>query len=321
MPTACPPPKSILLVKTSSLGDVIHNLPVATDLAAAFPGVALDWVVEGSFADIPRLHPAVRETIPVALRQWRKHPFAQKTRQAIAAFKAGLKSKNYDFVLDTQGLLKSAWIARQAQGVRLGFDRASIREKWAARFYDQTFAVPKNQHAVLRNRQLAAAALGYTPDEAIDYGLGTRQGGTSDSVVFLTASSREDKCQPAAFWINLGRALAQLGLVALLPAGSPDERRAAAKIAEAVPYAQAIPPMSLAELAHLLANARFAVGVDTGLTHLAVAVGTPTLALFKASEPGLTGVLGSGWHQNLGRQGQPPDLQATLAALSPLLFD
>jgi heptosyltransferase-1 len=313
-------PKSILLVKTSSLGDVIHNLPVATDLAAAFPGVALDWVAESAFAGIPGLHPAVREVLPVSLRKWRKHLFAKETRQEIAAFKAMLKSREYDYVLDTQGLIKSAWVAKQANGRRLGFDRASIREKWAARAYDEMFAVPKGMHAVLRNRALAAAAFGYMPGEAIDYGLGQRKGPAGDSVVFLTASSREGKQMPASFWINLGRALAHLNLVALLPAGSPDERREAARIAEAVPYAQAIPPMSLPELANLLFNARFSVGVDPGLTQLSVAVGTPTLALFKASDPGLTGVLGSTWHQNLGAQGKPPGLQDVLDALAPLLF-
>ncbi|MDR0736219.1 MAG: lipopolysaccharide heptosyltransferase I [Zoogloeaceae bacterium] len=318
-------PGSILLVKTSSMGDVIHNLPVASDLAARFPQAHIDWVVEEGFADIPRLHPAVRRVLPVALRRWKRQPFSARVWREIRAARHDIEATAYDVILDTQGLLKSALIARAARcaatGRRLGYSFRAIREPLAAWAYDERFFVARSLHAVTRNRQLAAAALGYDLPPAMDYGLslrGTKEA-RGESVVFLTASSRADKSWAEHNWINLGRALARLGLTLLLPGGNALERERAGRIAAMMPGAQAVPPMPLADLAALLAHARFVVGVDTGLVHLAAAVRTPVLALYTATNPALTGVLGSGWCRNLGASGAPPDLPSVLEALQPLL--
>jgi heptosyltransferase-1 len=312
-------PTQILLVKTSSLGDVIHNLPVASDLRAHFPEARIDWVVEEAFADIPRLHPGVRKVLPVAFRRWKKHLLSPATWREIGAARRSLVATRYDVILDTQGLLKSAWITRKAQGLRLGYNADSAREPLAARAYDDSFFVPKNLHAVKRNRYLAGSALGYAPAPEIDYGLASASGKNSLSVVFLTATSRDDKLWPEINWANLGRALAARGLCLLLPGGSPGERERAVRIARHIPNAQVIPPMRLADLATLLTHARFAVGVDTGLAHLAAAVGTPILALYTATDPGLTGVLSRGWFRNLGGKGKPPTMREALTALMPLL--
>lgn len=315
-----PAPHHLLLVKTSSLGDVIHNLPVVSDLKHAFPELQIDWVVEESFADIPRLHPGVSQVIPVALRRWRKRLWRPATWKEIGAAREQLASTAYDCILDTQGLLKSALIARQARGLKLGHNRDSAREALAARCYDASFFVPKTLHAVERNRRLAAAALGYSLGPELDYGLAPVRAELSGaSVVLLTATSRADKLWPEMHWVNLGRALASRGLTPLLPSGSAQERERARRIAAQIPGAQAVPSMGLQDLATLLGHARLVVGVDTGLSHLAVAMNTPTLALYTATDPALTGVLGQGWHRNLGGRNQVPTVQAVLNELAPLL--
>jgi heptosyltransferase-1 len=315
----------ILLIKTSSLGDVIHNLPVASDLDAHFPGAEIDWVVEESFADIPRLHPAIRCVIPVALRRWRKSLFARETWREMGDFRAAIRAETYDLVIDSQGLLKSALIARQAYGRRCGFAADSAREPVAARLYDSQFRVAKSNHAVERNRLLAAQAGGYTLTGSADYAIGRRVAQSAAPLnssgtyaVLLTATSRDDKLWPEADWVALGRHLADRGLVCRLPAGNATERERAHRIAAAIPGAEVMPPMSLRELAEWMGAAKLVVGVDTGLVHLAAALGRPTVALFCASDPALTGVHAGEIAINLGIRNQPPALATVIAATTAL---
>lgn len=311
----------LLLVKTSSLGDVIHNLPVASDIAARFPGAVIDWVVEEALAEIPRLHPAIRNVIPVALRRWRKQLLSPATWREMTTFRRTLQAENYDAVIDTQGLLKSALICRMAHGPRYGHDAASAREPFASRFYDHRLSVPTDLHAVTRNRLLACQALAYPLSDILDYGIAVPPGPTSgaDSVTLLTATSRDDKLWPTERWIALGQAFHERGLTSLLPAGSVSERERAAQIAARIPHARILPPMNLRELATVLAGSRLVVGVDTGLVHLAAALGRPTVALFCASNPTLTGVLSSGDAINLGQRDDPPSVDAVLGASHSLL--
>jgi heptosyltransferase-1 len=309
----------ILLVKTSSLGDVIHNLPVVSDIARSFPGAIIDWCVEESFADIPRLHPAVGEVIPVAIRRWRKALLQRATWREIGQFRRHLAHISYDAVLDTQGLIKSALIARQANGPRLGYAAEVAREPLAARFYDQTFVIPLNAHAVERNRRLASAAFDMAPDLPLDYGIKTPAVDlpwlkTPRYAALLTATSRNDKLWAEANWIALAQSLAERGLAAVLPSGSTRERERAQRIAAAVPGAIVAPPLTLRELTGALGGAALTVGVDTGLAHLSTALGVPTIALFMASDPALTGVHGSGFCRNLGARGRAPTVAEVLTA-------
>jgi heptosyltransferase I len=310
----------ILLVKTSSLGDVIHNLPVATDLRRRFADAILDWVVEENFADLPRLHPAVRKIIPVAVRRWRKALLSPTTWSEVAAYRRAARTDFYDAVLDTQGLLKSALIAAQARGQKMGYAADSAREPLAARFYDRTFSIPKSLHAVERNRRLAAATFGYSVDDLpLDYGIAAPPLTapwlpTGDYAVLLTATSRADKEWPEADWLALGQALITMGMRCVLPAGSATERERAERLAATLGRAVAAPPLNLTELAGLMAGARIVIGVDTGLTHLAAALDRPTVAIFCGSDPTLTGVFAGSRAINLGSIGKPPGAGEVLAA-------
>ena len=310
----------ILIVKTSSLGDVIHNLPVVSDIKRHFPDAAVDWCVEENFAAIPRLHPAVGEIIPVAIRRWRKALFKAKTWHEIGTFRRAVQVRSYDFVIDTQGLVKSAVLARQARGPLSGYSADSAREPAAAMFYQRKFKVATAAHAVVRNRLLAAAALGYVADGEPDYGIAVTPADfdwlpAKPYVVFLSATSRDDKLWPETHWQALGQALHALGYAAVLPGGSLIERERAARLAAGIPDAVAAPPLNIPQLAALLAGARAAIGVDTGLTHLAVALKIPTVAIYTATDPGLTGVLGAGFFRNLGGKAQIPSVAVVLAEL------
>ena len=309
----------ILLVKTSSLGDVIHNLPVVADIRAHFADALIDWVVEENFAAVPRLHPRVNRVYPVAMRRWRKHLSSGATWEQWRDFKRQMQAHTYDFVIDTQGLLKSSLIARNALGLRCGYDWASAREPLASFAYQRKFSVAKNLHAVERNRQLIAKALGYEASGEPSYGLSTPEGALDKAlqapyVVMLHATSRGDKEWPKENWIALGKWFAERGIMSVFPSGNPTEREGATRLAQAIPNARSLPPGSLERVAATLSNAAAAIGVDTGLTHLACAFGKPTVALFCASDPGLTGVYGSARAVNLGGIGAPPGVDAVLAA-------
>ena len=306
----------ILFVKTSSLGDVVHQCPAVSDAARGIPGARIDWVVEEGFAGIARMHAQVERVIPVAVRRWRGALWRPAVWDEMARFKRNLESERYDAVVDTQGLLKSALIARLAAGTRHGMDRASAREPLAARFYDRTHPVPRGLHAVERNRRLTAAALGLAAEGSLEYGL--RPGGKSAErlpsgySVLLTMTSRADKLWPEARWIELGRALA---LPVVLPWGSPQERSRAERIAGGIGEAVVPKKMTLEELAEVLANARNVVGLDSGLTHLAAALGVRTVAIFCGSDPVLTGLYGAPRAANVGAPGRPPQAFEVLQAL------
>ena len=314
----------LLLVKTSSLGDVIHNLPVVSDLRRAFPDATIDWCVEESFAEIPRLHPEVAEVIPVAIRRWRKHLGSMQTWSEMRAFRRRIKTTAYDAVLDTQGLIKSGLICRLAYGTRYGYAAEVARERHAARFYDKTFVIPPNAHAVVRNRWLGAAAFDYPVDFPLDYGIAAPEIDlpwltAEHHAVLLTATSRDDKLWPEAHWIALGQSMKKRGLSPILPSGSAAERARAERIAAAIPGAVVAPRLNLRELAALIGRATLAVGVDTGLAHLATALRVPTIALYVATDPALTGVLGSGLFRNLGGIGQTPSVAEVLNATEPII--
>ena len=314
---------AILIIKTSSLGDVIHQLPAVTDIAAHVRDARFDWVVEETFADIPALHPSVGTVIPVATRRWRSALASRATWRDMRQFAGRLRARAYDAVLDSQGLLKSAVVAALARGPVYGLDRASIREPLAAFFYARTFAVARARHAVLRNRDLAAQAFGYAPPTgAPDYGLRIPRADNPAGryAVLLHATSRASKRWPNDYWTELGNALAANGIASILPWGTPAERQAAEAIARTVRGAGVTARLSLREVAGVVAHAAAVVGVDTGLVHLAAALARPTVAIFIDSSPALTGVLppDAGRALNLGGKGELPAPAAVVEALARL---
>lgn len=314
--------KRVLIVKTSSLGDVVHNLPVASDIAGEFPGVEIDWVVEESFAPLPGLHAAVTRTIPVAIRRWRKAWWKRPTQSEMRAFLTMLRAEPYDAIIDTQGLLKSALIARAARGPRYGLDWASSREPLSL-FYDRAFEIPRRQPAVERNRALAARALGYIQGSAVRYGIAAPSADrlwlpAGRYAAFIHSTSAARKLWPEKEWIALGRALRERGFFAVLPWGSQVERERSERLRDAMPGAVVPPRLSLRDAASLLAHAACAAGVDTGLTHLAGALGVPTVGIYTATDPLLTGLHGCGRAVNLGNVGFVPAAETVASELARL---
>jgi len=312
----------ILFIKTSSLGDIVHNCPAVSDVARYVPGAAIDWVVEEAFAEVAALHAGVRRVIPVAIRRWRAALLSGATWSELAGFRDALRAERYDAVIDSQGLVKSAIVAAAAHGRRHGFDRASAREPFAARFYEARHAVPASLHAVERNRRLAAAALGYELPAGCDYGM--RAAGElplrarKPYAVLLTMTSRDDKLWPEERWRALGAWLAQRGQQCLLPWGSDEERRRCARIATAIAGAVVPARLPLAGLARVLHQAQCVIGVDTGLAHLAAALGAMVVGLYCGTDPASTGLYGNGRLRNLGGIGHPPALEEVQEALAAL---
>lgn len=311
----------LLLIKTSSLGDVLHNLPAVTDICRHLPDASIDWVVEESFAALPPLHPGVRSVLPVAIRRWRKSWW--RSRLEVKSACRMLKQSTYDYVIDSQGLLKSAVISRCTHGPRCGYDWNSAREPLASLFYEQKFHVSRDLHAVERNRLLAAQALGYELKGEADYGIVAPDIelhwlDSTPYAVFLHATSRDDKLWSESCWIELGQTLAGQGLRIVLPWGSDAEKSRSARLSSAIPNALCPPRLNLNEAAALLGRATAVVGVDTGLSHLAAALGVATVGIYTATDPGLTGLYAGKRALNLGGKRQQPDVGAVLSSLREL---
>jgi heptosyltransferase-1 len=312
------PMSDILFIKTSSLGDVIHNMAAVTEARRRVAGARIAWIVEEAFAPLVRLHPAVDETIAVASRRWRRTPLDPSTWRELAAFTRAVRSRRYDTVIDSQGLFRSALIARIARGVRHGYDAGSIRERAASWLYDVRHKVERDQHAIARNRALAGLALGYAPHGAIDYGLDRSRfaGDAAGRVaVLLHATARPEKEWPVPNWIEVARALLARGYEPVLPWGTPAERARSEAIAAAVPQARVPERRPLDDVARLIASAALVVGVDTGLMHVAAAFGVPLVAIFVGTAPGLYGPMGVGPIGIVGGEAGTPVIAEVLAAV------
>src|SRR4051812_3769689 len=317
---AMPGPR-VLFVKLSSLGDVVHNFPAVSDVAAYMPEARISWAVEEAYADLVRLHPAVGHVIPVGLRAWRRQWFKPASWAGLRAARRAVRSERWDYIIDTQGLVKSAAVARWGRGPRFGADRASAREALAARSYDVKLKVPRAMHAVERNRVLTAQVFGYSTASPARYGIAAPPLALPwlpplPYVVLLHAASHERKRWSEARWVELGQRLAQHSIACVLPGGTVAERDAAARMARSMPGAVAAPALTLPEAAALLPGARGVCGVDTGLTHLAAALDVPTIGLSVATRPELTG-LHAARAINLSRHGGGPTVDAVMEALVP----
>lgn len=314
-------PRHILLVKTSSLGDIVHNFPMVTDLQRHFPGAVLDWVVEQAFADLPRLHPAIRHVIPVALRRWRHGWARRENRNEARQFVRALRAEHYDVVLDTQGLIKSAFIAALARGPVWGADFRSAREPLASTFYRRRVPMGWQQHALERNREVAARLFGYARDiYPRDYGLAPCSGPDQNYILCLPFTSRASKTWPDGQWRALLAALDAAGYRVLLPHANDAERAHAARLATGLSRIEILPRLKLGALAQVLAQARLVIGVDTGLLHLGTAYARPTIGLFVDSDPMLNGAMAAatGAALNLGRRGQTVSAPEVLSAAASL---
>jgi heptosyltransferase-1 len=308
----------ILIVKISSMGDIIHNLPILSDIHLHFPEAQIDWVVEEGFVDILKLHPQIDTIIPVAFRRWRRNPLSPQTKHEFKSFLAQLKTHQYDYVIDTQTLLKSVLIACLANGRRYGQGPKTAREWLAGFFYNHRFSVSRNQHALDQNRQLTALALDYKiPTSAPDYGLDRKALAAESEVKFslparyvmaFHATSRDSKLWPMGHWVSLGIALAKQGITLCLPWSNEKEKSRAEIIATHVPQAVVLPKLDLTELAYITAKANAAVGVDTGLIHLAVAMNVPSIAIYTDTHPEFNGTYGgaNALAINIGGKGRLP---------------
>jgi heptosyltransferase-1 len=320
----------ILIVKTSSMGDVVHALPLAADLAAQVPGAQIDWLVEESFAAIPSLSRHVRRVHPVALRRWRRALMQGATWAEVAAAKSALRRESYDWVLDVQGLLKSAWMARWAAAPVAGPSSSSARERVAAAFYSRRIAIGRDLHAVERCRRLGAAVFGYVPAPRprFDLTLAPRASaggaeaaapGAASPAVLLVNASRATKLWPEERWVALEGALAGQGLDSLLVWGTAEEEQRVARLAGNMRRARVAPRLPIDAIAAALNRAPIVVGLDTGLTHLAAALGRPTVGIYCDYDPALVGLVGDGAVASLGGVNQSPTVEAVLAAVVPML--
>ena len=306
------------------MGDVIHNLPIVSDIRTRYPDAALHWLVEESFADIPALHPGVDAVIPVALRRWRKTFYAPHTWDEVRGLRRRLRAGAYDVTLDTQGLIKSALLGRWASGKHIGPDKQSTRESLATWFYDAQYPAPFSEHAVVRYRSLAAQAFDLAPNLPLDYGLSVPAASLSwlkqtPYAVLLHATSRSEKLWPEAEWIALGQNLAARGIGVVLPWGNAPEQARAQRLASAMPQAQVAPRMPLSAAAALLHGSAIVIGVDTGLLHLASAVGAPAIGIYCASAASENGLYASTPIRNLGSAAGAPKAAEVIAAAAELM--
>jgi heptosyltransferase-1 len=301
-----------LIIKISSLGDIIHTLPALTDAANAIKDIQFDWVVEENFSEIPSWHPAVNQVIPVALRRWKKNFFQSFFGKEWKSFKQQLKSQHYDVIIDAQGLLKSALLTRIAHGKTYGLDKSSAREPIASHFYRYPLTIDKNQHAVERIRLLFAKVLGYHVPKHLDYGIRNTftelshkpeiLPSTKSQILFFHGTTWETKHWPEIYWLQLAKLLIKDNYEILLPWGNKEEKFRADKIYNELEKdstndlakgAVVLPKMTLNEIVIQLSHVKGIVAVDTGLAHLAAALDIPLVSLFGPTNPGLTRPYGS----------------------------
>src|SRR5574343_48202 len=263
-------PPRFLLMKTSSLGDVLHNLAVVSDLRRMFPDALIDWCVEAPFAEIPGLHTGVRRVIPVNIRRWRKQLFSGSTWSEISLALGALRTEHYDVIIDTQGLVRSVLLGRLAHG---------------------------------------PGYADHLPELPLDFGLHDRFPLEPGNEVFLfTNTSRDKKLWPEDHWISVGRQLRDAGLLPVFTAGNEIEAARSQRIAQGIAQgntsgsavAELLYRPTLTQLTARLAKARLCLGVDTGFTHIACALTIPTIAIFTDTDPALAGGFGLGLRQTFG---------------------
>lgn len=297
----------VLFVKLSSLGDVVHTLPAAMDLMHSIPDVELDWVVERGFSPLVQRCAGVQRVIPCDLRRWRRAPLAIQTWREWSAFKRDLQAHTYDAVIDLQGLSKSALVAWMARLTPTGHRHAMARRtegsgyesptRWLA---DYVHAQPWHSHACDRGRLLVSQVMGYTVPAGIEFGLRVTTGlefghGASEvmpapgTVALVHGTSREDKLWPVDHWVSLGQRLLAQGRLLALPHGNEVELQRSHLLAQALPGAVVWPRLTLDQMLEPLSNCAGVIGVDSGPSHLAVALNLPHVQLYNFNTAWRTG--------------------------------
>jgi len=310
--------KRVLIVKTSSMGDVLHTLPALTDASNALTNIRFDWVVEENFAQIPSWHFAVDRVIPVAIRRWRKSWFSSNTRAERKQFIEQLQLQQYDAVIDAQGLIKSAFlITRKASGIKHGLDKKSAREPIASWFYDVKHFVAKDLHAVERVRKLFGQSLDYAlPTQIGDYAIAKHflaelPQDNQLYLVFLHSTTRYDKHWTEDEWRALIKLIEPTGYKVKLPWGTNHEYQRSIRLAKDFAHVEVLPKSSLAEIATILAGAKAVISVDTGLSHLTAALDRPNITLYGPTDPKLIGGYGQNQHSLISPQKSMQTILAT----------
>lgn len=321
----------VLIVRVSSLGDVVHNMPMVADILRHHPGAVIDWVVEEAYRDLVRLNTGVRRIIPFALRRWRRSLLSTATRAEITAFRRALREEEYDIVFDTQGLFKSGLVMGMARTVRGGKKvglangtEGSGYEGISRIFHDISVPVGVHTHAVERARIVAAHGLGHAIDTPADFLLAPPQlqpAWLPDKpyAVFFHGTARAAKQWSPDHWVRVAAFLARRGLPVLLPWGSEEERYAAEAMAARMGNATVLPRLPMMEAVLLAQRCALAVGVDTGLTHIAAAYCRPTVELYVDSPRWKTEGNWSPAVINLGDSGLPPSPELVEQAIVQLL--
>lgn len=305
----------VLIVKLSSLGDVVHTMPAVQDIRARMPQARIDWVVEKGFAPLVARCEGVRESIPCELRRWSRSPLSRETRHEWRAFRRQLRSERYDAIIDLQGLTKSALIARAARTAEGGRRYAMANRthgasyeaptRWVA---DVAIQLDPQVHAVQRAREICARALGYAIPRELTFGLRARapaEGG-GNAVCFVHGTSREDKCWPIEHWLALGRRLIDEGGTIALPHGNDEERERSERIArELGPAAQVWPRLDLGRLTDRIASCAGVIGVDSGLSHIAVALDVPHVQIYNFDTAWRTGPVDAARQRSVYAQPTP----------------
>lgn len=287
----------ILLVKMSSMGDIFHTFPAISDLKAQFPQAEIHWVVEAGFAEIATWHPAIDKVIPIDLRRWMKERRLSSWRE-FRHWRAELQHEQYDYIVDAQGLLKSALIAKCARGSGIfGYDKSSSREPISHWFYSRDFQVAKDQHAVQRTRQLLAGIFNYTIGDQLNFGVKqyfSHVQKESNKLIFIIGTSWTTKLWSKNHWIELAKIAVAQGFSLEIIWGSDEELTLAQEIIAQCPQAnRPSERMSITAVAEKLVAAAGVVGLDTGFSHLAGALETPTIALYGPTSPSKVGLIGN----------------------------
>ncbi len=320
--------KKLLLIKTSSMGDLIHTFPALTDLSRNCQGeYEITWVVEESFVDIAKMHPMTKKVIVFGSRRWKKNIFKRETWQEFNTFKKQLRSEKWDLIVDCQGLFKSAMItklaAQKGKIPTYSYSKASIRDPFAARFYDHGYSVEKGLTAIERNRQLFGKIFNYTPAPLADFGIQhwneiSELTPEHPFAALIHGTSAENKEWPEEKWVAIGHWLSEKGLISILFWGNAREHERAIRMAEQIPNAIVMPRVSIQEAGLILSKASLIIAVDTGFAHLANTQDRPVIGLFLGSHANYAGVIPTEQNPhavNLGGKGENPEVSEVIQTI------